>query len=163
MISSVGPYTLGCDIQSLRGLVELSPSAYLAMPKDFPGERIFKGGAVDFLGREWDIVIGSVEGCIYKLQAQLVSDDAAEFSEVLSATRAYCEGRLGKPAKEKQVGLHTMAIWATNEGNVILGAGGVVSPLEYVNLSLTSTIVVRTKSTAKKKGLLRRIREGFLR
>lgn len=157
MMSSIGPYTLGADIGSLQGLVELTFLEYLAMPKEFPGEKIFKGRPVDFLGREWEIVIGSIEGCVYKIQAQITSDDPTVVSEAITTTFRYCKERLGWPTKQKQVRLNTMNIWSMEEGNVVLGTGGGSGRFRFVNLALTSAVVVRSRSVAKKKGFLRRV------
>lgn len=95
MMSSIGPYTLGVDIGSLQGLVELTSLEYLAMPKEFAGERIFRGPPADFLDRTWEIWIGSIEGCVYKILAQRTSSDPVEVLTILD----YCEGTLGKPTK----------------------------------------------------------------
>jgi hypothetical protein len=153
MIFSTGPYTLGADIGSLQGLVELTSLEYLAMPKEFPGERIFKGPPVDFLGHRWEIWIGSIEGCVYKILAETTPNDPMEALTMLT----YCEATLGKPTKQKQhVRINwTTTIWSMEEGNVVLGYGG-PGPCR-VNLALTSAIVVRSKSVAKKKGFLSRI------
>ena len=144
MISSIGPYTLGADIGGLQGLVELTSLEYLAMPKEFPGESIFKGPPVDFLGHTWEIWIGSIEGCVYKILAQRTSNDPIEVLTMLE----YWKERLGEPTTQKQqVRVNWMTtIWSMEEGNVVLGYGGLGA--WHVNLALTSAIVVRSKSVA---------------
>ena len=155
MVSSIGPYALGADVTSHQGLAELTSLEYLAMPKEFPGESIFKCPPVDFLGRTWEIWIGAIEGCIYKILAQRSSSGAVDVLPILH----HCWERLGKPTKWKEkIGMNwTTTIWSMDEGNVVLGYGGEAFGTCQVSLALTSAVVVRSKSVAKKKGFLRRL------
>jgi hypothetical protein len=124
MLSSIGPYALDSDIAGLHGLAELSRAEYLALPKDFPDERIYKAPEYEFLGFRWNLLIGVINSRIYKISPQIITEDPEEAERAFTATFGYLFSLMGEPSGKLGSGV----IWSfpafkgarMPEGNVIL-------------------------------------------
>jgi hypothetical protein len=97
----IGGYHLGQNITGLAGLTEISPSEYAALPKTFPRERIFRAPDITFLGYAWNLVLGTVDGFVYKLSAQFVSDLCHMAAVAFSESVMYCSNQFGKASLTK--------------------------------------------------------------
>src|SRR6266542_1088393 len=113
----IGDYSLEQNITGLAGLTEISRSEYAMLPKTFPGEKIFKAADITFLGYPWNLVLGTVDGYIYKLSAQLIYDLRNMAAAAFSETVIYCSNQFGKASLAKH---GTIATWDTSFGNVIV-------------------------------------------
>jgi hypothetical protein len=113
---AIGPYELDMSITGLEGLVEITPAEYNVLPKTFKGEKIFKAPDVSFLGFSWNMMLGVVEGKIYKISPSLMLQGKSRADEAAVKVLAYCKSELGEPAQQ-QTGSF---MWHTSDGNVIL-------------------------------------------
>lgn len=113
---AIGPYKLDMSILGLKGLVELTPKQYDIFPKTFKGEKIYNAPNVTFLGFSWNMMLGVVEGKIYKINPYLEIHDKKQANETAMKTLMHCKSKLGEPAQH-QTGLF---IWDTKDGNVVL-------------------------------------------
>src|SRR5262249_10296517 len=118
------------------GLVEFSPSEYSTMGSFFQGEQNFNAPPVNFLGRQWKVMLQTVNGQICKIAPYLLLTDKQEANVIAMETLNYCFGKLGKPA-EQQTGLF---IWDTTDGNVVLQTGEIADGLA-ISLFLTSRAI----------------------
>jgi len=66
-VFSVGGYTLNSPIRESEEIKELSEKEYLVIEKKFEKEAIYKAPSIEFLKQKWGMLIGTVEGKIYKL------------------------------------------------------------------------------------------------
>jgi hypothetical protein len=69
---AIGPYNLDMSIVGLEGLVEMTSAEYKVLPKTFRGDKVFKAPDVSFLGFSWNMMLGVVEGKIYKISPSLM-------------------------------------------------------------------------------------------
>jgi hypothetical protein len=141
MLSSIGPYALDLDIAGLHGLAELSRAEYLALPKDFPDERIYKVPDYEFLGFRWNLLIGVANSRIYKISPQIITGDGEEAQRVFAATFAHLFSLMGEPSGKMGSGV----IWRAPEGNVILERDR-HGDVHCVQFFLTSGLPVRGQS-----------------
>jgi hypothetical protein len=139
----IGHYSLGQDITGLRGLTEISWSEYAMLPKTLPREKIFKAADITFLGYPWNLVLGTVDGYIYKLSAQLMSDFRDMAAAAFSESVMYCSNQFGKASLAKD---GTIATWDTSFGNVIVDTGSALGQ-HYVNFQATSGALVRAAAS----------------
>ena len=112
----VGIYKLDAPITGLTGLVEFSPSEYATMGRVFEGERNFNAPRVDFLGKQWKVMLQTVNGQICKIAPFLLLASKQEANPIAMETLNYCTQKLGKPS-EQRTGFF---VWDTTDGNVIL-------------------------------------------
>jgi len=109
--SSIGPYVLDAGISDLPGLIELSPTEYLALPKRFPDEHIFNAPNVVVLGHEWAITIATRGGRIRKIFAEGNAVDREQGETIFYSALGYWFERLGEPTclrrKESKYRLHS--------------------------------------------------------
>src|SRR5207253_625434 len=131
-------------ITGLANLIEISRSEYAMLPKTFPREKILRAADTTFLGYPWNLLLGTVDGYIYKLSAQFISDfrdiAATAFSELVT----YCSEQFGKPSSTKQ---GAIAKWRTSFGNVIVDTGSALGQ-HYINFQATSGPLVRAAASA---------------
>jgi hypothetical protein len=135
----IGDYHLGQNITGLAGLTEISRSEYAVLPKTFPGEKIFKAADITFLGYPWNLVLGTVDGYIYKLSAQFTSDLHRMAAAAFSESVMYCSNQFGRPSSTKQ---GAIAKWDISFGNIIVDTGSALGQ-HYVNFQATSGSLVR--------------------
>lgn len=141
----IGPYSLGQDIAGLAGLTEVSRLEYAVLPKTFAREKIFRAPDVNFLGYPWNLVLGTVDGCIYKLSAQFISDVPDIAATAFSDSVMFCSNQFGKPSIT-QGELQTIAKSHTSFGNVIVDTGSALGQ-HYVNFQVTSGALVRSATS----------------
>ena len=113
---SVGPYQLEAPVAGLKGLVEWSGDEYKSMGRQFHGEKNFHAPPVMFMGRQWKLIVGTVDGKIYKLAPHTQFTDKLAALQTLEATLRFYRENVGEPAKP-QPGLY---IWDVPEANVIV-------------------------------------------
>lgn len=135
-IFAIGKYKLDAPIEGLTGLVEFSPAEYAAMGRQFEGEKSYNAPPVTFLGRSWQLMLGSVNGRIYKIAVYLTPKTKQEANPAAMETLRYCTEKLGRPASQ-ETGLFT---WDTSDGNVVLQTAVTAEGLA-INLFLTSRAV----------------------
>ena len=126
-------------------LVELTPAEKKALGPDFEfkGERICHAPAADFGDVSWEIVLGSVNGRVYKVSALHVVRNRQARDRIWRNLDGVIGIKLGKPA----ISATNISTWDTEDGNVVINradAGGAYA----VVLTLTSRAVsgfTRTK------------------
>lgn len=129
----IGQYTLDSSVSTFSGLREFSADEYSAMGRTFEDEKNFNAPPEMFLGRHWNVMLGTVGDKVYKIAVYLELHSKPEANPIAMQTLIYCTEQLGKPAKE-QTGLF---IWDTTDGNVILQTAETAEGLA-INLFATS-------------------------
>ncbi len=132
----IGPYHLDAPVEGIAGLREFSSDEYAIMGRQFHGERNYNAPPVEFLGRQWSLMLGTVNGKIYKIAPFLEARSKSEANPIAMATLQFCTETLGKPTSQK-TGLF---IWDTADGNTILQTSETSGGLA-INLFLTSRAV----------------------
>ncbi len=135
----IADYSLGQNISGITGLAELSRWEYVFLRKTFPNEKILRAPDVTFLGYSWNLVLGTVDGYIYKLSAQFISSVHAIAGAVFLESFMYCSDQFGKGSVSKD---GKVVKWDTSFGNVIADTGARFRR-HYVNLQVTSGWLVR--------------------
>jgi hypothetical protein len=69
---AVGPYSIDMPVDGISSLREASDEEYAAYGRHFSGERIFHAPPIEFLGFEWEMLLGTVNSRIYKVAPLLV-------------------------------------------------------------------------------------------
>ena len=113
---SIGDLSLETSASELRGLRELSGQDYVFFPRQFKGEVIYHAQPIQFLGRQWQVMVSTVECKLYKWSASLElakNDDIGQWGHDVFH---HCEYFLGPPNQEEQ----GRYFWDTSDGNVIL-------------------------------------------
>jgi hypothetical protein len=139
-IFPIGPYQLDCSTEGLAGLVEFSPDEYRSIGRKFVAERTYNAPPVVFLGRPWNLMLGTVDGRIYKIAPYLELYSKEDANDIATVTLLYCTGKLGTPSQK----LGGMIIWDSSDGNVILQTAETFEGLA-INLFATSKAVRRFK------------------
>ncbi len=132
----IGSYVLGANLPYSAGMAEFSHAEYKTMGRNFRGERDYIGRPVTFLSREWKLMLGTVNGQLYKIA--LCFESLKEWAAIALADDAYryWTTAFGPPTTQA-VGVFT---WDAHDGNVIIQMsefGGIYA----VNLFLTSSCV----------------------
>jgi hypothetical protein len=122
-----------CGVFDAAGLTEFSEGEYQAMGRQFKNERKFHAPKVTFLGGPWSLLLGTVDGNIYKIAPYLEFQTKQEANPAAMEALQYCTSQLGKPSSQKT----GMFIWDTLDGNVILQTADTAEGLT-VNLFITS-------------------------
>lgn len=151
----LGPYYLGMKTGDVQKLVELTQTEKeaLSLVVEFKNERIYHAPPAEFAGVSWDIVLGAVDGRVYKVSALLVFDSREQRDGVWRNLKEILTTRLSAPANA------TAAIiaWDTEDGNVIVnraeagGANAVV--LTLTSRDVTSFARVKQDRNSKRKRL----------
>jgi len=136
----IGKYRIDASVDGLADLVEFSATEYAIMGRRFEGERNYNAPEVIFLGRQWKLLLGTVQGNIYKIAPYLELKTKQEANPIAMVTLRYCTEQLGKPSSQK-TGLF---IWDTIDGNVILQTADSADGLA-INLFITSRAVQNFK------------------
>ena len=129
----IGPYRLDASIDGIPDLREFSSAEYAVMGRQFDGERNYNAPPVEFLGRRWNLMLGTVNRKIYKIAPFLEAGSKEEANPIAIATLRYCTETLGKPDSQK-TGLF---VWDTSDGNMILQTAETERGLA-INLFVTS-------------------------
>jgi len=143
MIEGIGEYHLGQDIKTVRGLVEFTPEEYAAIWSSqggvgLPSEQIFNAPEVSFNRHLWYLVVGALNGRIYKLALQYVTGDRAEARRIFQDTLKFVKSRMGAPAEQTKT--PERYLWRSTDGNVVL-AGREAMGSWGINLLLTAQFV----------------------
>jgi hypothetical protein len=134
---TIGAYKLGDSVDAAR-LTEFSEGEYQVMGHQFKNERTFHAPKVTFLASPWNLLLGTVNGNIYKITSYLEFKTKEEANPVAMEALQYCTSQLGKPSSQKT----GMLIWDTLDGNVILQTAETAEGLS-LNLFISSKDVAR--------------------
>ena len=129
----IGVYRIDSPTPISHELVELTAEEYKFFARMFKNEKTYKAPPVVFLGRSWNVMLGTVDGRVWKVAAFVELDNMAEAKRLTDEVMKYCISQLGKPA-EQQPHLIT---WDTRDGNVILQTATVMGTAA-INLFVTS-------------------------
>jgi len=132
----VGSYRLGMRINNPRELVEFTPAEYAVFGRDFRGEVGYHAPPVRFLDMTWKLMLGTVNGEVYKLAPYLELQSKGEANKAAWTALCHCRAELGEPSQQ-QTGLF---VWDTTDGNVILQTGECADGFA-VNIFATSSAV----------------------
>lgn len=113
----LGDYRLDMRLQDIHGLKELTKQEYTIFGRDSEQEVIYHANPTEFLGRDWKMMVGTIEGKIYQLGASLAFDANAaekEMSKFVRTVFEHCELGLGTPTEETR----GFVIWDTDTGKV---------------------------------------------
>jgi hypothetical protein len=141
---AIGPYRLGIHSQDFEGLREFSQSEYLIIERQFEGEKNYNAPATDFLGFRWQIMLGTVQGEIYKIVSYLDLSSKQEANRIAMETLRYVTSKLGSPSSQS-TGLFQ---WDAVDGNAVLQTAEIEDSWS-INLFLTSRSV---RNFARKSG-----------
>lgn len=143
MITKISTYYLTQPIIETENLVEFTEEEYAnfqiaGTKRTLNEEKFFHAPDIDFLGGNWDLIIGSTNGVIYKLSAQNLVNDKRLSDDIFNKTLKELIKVMGKynehPFLSKQY------IWDDNEGNVILNQVS-RSGFIAINFLITSSII----------------------
>jgi hypothetical protein len=109
-------YRLPTKTTDIKELRELSEQEYTFFPRYFKGEVIYAATHINFLCREWQFMVSSVKGKIYKWAASLEVGRDEDYDSIGNEVIEYCVRWLGATTEEKEGFL----FWDTSDGNVIL-------------------------------------------
>lgn len=139
-IFPIGDYKLDEPVVGLSGLKEFTPTEYSVMGRRFEGETDYDAPSVMFLGRSWQLQLGTVHGKIYKIAPYLKLREKQDASTVAMECLRYCTVKLGKPA-EQRTGFF---VWDARDGNAILQTAELADGFG-VSIFLTSSSVKNFK------------------
>lgn len=150
MPTSVGPYILARSVQKTSGLTELSPMEYSAFRSGndptIPQETIFKAAPVRFEGLEWQVMVASTKGRIYKIALHHGANNS-DTDRIFQQMAHAFTGSIGKPSESSRppspTGKFTEFIWDAEEGNLVLEKGDLNNGESFVNWYMTSNIITR--------------------
>ena len=132
----VGAYRLGMRLNNSHELTEFTSAEYGVFGRDFRAQVNYHAPPVTFFDMTWKLMIGTVNGEIFKLAPYLELRSKDEANKAAWTALSHCRAELGEPSQQK-TGLF---IWDTTDGNVILqtaeGADGFA-----VNVFLNSSAV----------------------
>ena len=80
------------------------------------GEVIYHATPINFMGRQWEFMVSSVQGRIYKWAASLEVGRDEDFDSIANEVIEYCIRWLGATTEEK-IGY---LFWDTSDGNAVL-------------------------------------------
>jgi hypothetical protein len=133
---AIGEYRIDTQISALHKLVELTTEEYKFFTRVFKNEKTYKAPPTIFLGRSWNVMLGTVNGRVWKVATFIELDNVSEANRLSDDVMGYCISHLGKPM-EKQPNIIT---WDTRDGNIILQTATVMGTVA-INLYVTSCAV----------------------
>jgi hypothetical protein len=134
---AVGVYSLNMTLTDGLPLREYSPTDYQALGAiEFVGQKIYHAPTVLFVGRPWNLSLGTVQGRLFKIALDRQLKDKNDANQTAIAVLAYCNEQVGQPVQQR-TGLF---VWATADGNVILQTAEAKDGFA-VNLFLTASSV----------------------
>ncbi len=113
---AIGDYKLDTPVHEIGEMREFSPIEYAIMGLRFEGEKNYNAPSLDFLGRRWKLMLGTVNGRIYKIAPYLDPRSKEDADPIATETLHYCTDMLGPPTSKETA----LVIWDTTDGNVIL-------------------------------------------
>jgi hypothetical protein len=114
----LGDYRLDMRREDINGLKELPKQEYAAFGRASEQKVIYHANPTNFVGYEWNMMIGTIEGKIFQLGASLAFDANGaekEMSKLVQSVYECCETFVGTPTEETR----GLMIWDTNTGMVI--------------------------------------------
>ena len=113
---AVGRYKLDGSIEGVGGLIEFSPHEYAAIGRQFVGEKDYSALPVEFLGRQWEVMVQAVYGRICAIAPYVMVANRRDANRLVTEVFRYCVDELGKPAEQQT----DFCLWRTSDGTVIL-------------------------------------------
>ena len=132
----IGAYRIDMAIPRDKHLVELTPDEYSFFPRAFENEKSYNAPPTGFLGWQWNVMLGTVNGRVYKVAAFVDDLTPAEGARLLTLAKKHCLTVLGKPAEQTP----DQAVWDMEGGNVILRSATIMGSVS-INLFATSTTI----------------------
>jgi hypothetical protein len=132
-VFAVGPYELDIPIAALPNVNDFQPYIDQDFVPTFQNESILRAPFYSTFGAEWEVVLGTVNGTIYKIALCNFFQDKHHASTVAMKALEFCISSLGKPSEQK-TGSY---VWDCTDGNVILQTAPVNGGFA-INLFLTS-------------------------
>ncbi len=111
-----GKYKLDQKVTDFTGLKEFSFFKSIIIGRNFKGQKNYDGPSVIFLGRSWELMLGTVHGQIFKIAATNSPSTKHEANVIAMEALRYCKERLGQPSEQTNL----LYIWDTEDGNVVL-------------------------------------------
>jgi hypothetical protein len=130
----MGKYRLDATINDIQGLRPVSPieGAVLRQGLEFEGEQLFHAPPVQFMALEWEALLATVHGKIYKIAIQW-SGPKTKAEELYRELLADCMARYGGENRERFEAQPPIRVfWKTSNGNMVidrifLGSTGIVN------------------------------------
>jgi hypothetical protein len=136
-VFAVGPYELDCPIGALPNVDDLQTyNDHQDFVPTFQDESILKAPFYATFGAKWEVMLGAVNGIIYKIALCNLFHDKQQASIVAMNALEFCLSSFGKPS-EQRTGFYA---WDCTDGNVILQTAPVNEGFA-INLFLTSSQV----------------------
>ena len=131
----VGPYRLDMKIDNISGLTDMSAveKDALRLNMEFKNARIFHAPHAEYADHTWEILLGTVEGKVYKVSALLELDNCNTRNITWQKMDGMLQSQLGAPETLDE----NMLAWDTKDGNVILNRSD-ANDLYYIVITLTS-------------------------
>jgi len=135
---AIGPYRLGMNTAEASKVVELTSAERRALNAtvEFKNERIYHAPPGEFADATWEIVLGAVDGRVYKVSALLVLENREQRDKMWRKLDAVLRTPLGTPATAAAA----IVIWDTEDGNVVMNRADAGRGYAVV-LTLTSRAV----------------------
>jgi hypothetical protein len=114
----LGDYRLDMRLQDIDVLRELTKQEYAIFGRESEQEVIYHANPTEFVGYEWNMMVGTIEGKIYQLGASLAfaaNGAQNKLSKLIQSVYERCEVFLGTPTEENRGSM----IWNTNTGKVV--------------------------------------------
>jgi hypothetical protein len=132
----IGPYRLNMRIDGLKNLCEISEAEYTVIGREFKEEKIFHVEPIELFGHMWKVMLGTVQGQVYKIAPSLETNQKSDANKVAMAVLTFYSNQFGNPSKQ-QTGLF---VWDVTDGNVILQTAETAEGFG-INLFVTSNTV----------------------
>jgi hypothetical protein len=135
---TLGQYRLDMRASDVFDLAEVSAveKDALQLAVEFRNERLYHAPPADFAGSTWEIMLGTVDGWVYKVSALVAVGARDTRNAIWGKVDAILRTQLGAPSSSTK----NILIWDTEDGNVVLNradSGGVFA----VVITLTSRAV----------------------
>ena len=126
----IGQYRIDMTIDGLHGLTPLSPEELIALNSTlkFEDEQILHAPEANFMDLQWDTILGTVRGSIYKIAIQWIGP-RDETGKVYRDMLIYCTKHYGKGKNMMQ--------WNGSDGNIVVDSTNVGSE-GILNVFVTS-------------------------
>lgn len=135
---NIGPF--GVDLPVIAGgkIIEASDDEYVILGRNFVGETIFHAPPVLFLDLEWTMMLATVNGQVYKVDATYTAPDRYTANDIASRVLNHCNQHFG-PSENQQSQFFFWLYWNACNGNAILQTAGEVPLVGFqIDLFLTS-------------------------
>lgn len=132
------PYRLDMKTDDLSSLTEISAAEKQALQLvvEFRNERIYHAPPANFAASSWEIMLGTVNGKVYKISALLAVGTRNSRNATWGKVDAILRTHLGTPAASTK----SMLTWDTEDGNVVVNHADAAGTYAVV-ITLTSRAV----------------------